>query len=309
MSGGQGQHDDPLDRLAAEEDWSRRAKAVENQVARERRIPSLRPGRTPRPRRDREPRGGISLIFVALVVVMLVSAVAMWTGIGHPSLVVFFFVLSGWLVTLCLHEFSHALTAHRGGDHTVAEKGYLRLDPRKYGHPVLTLLLPMLWLLIGGLPLPGGAVMIESHRLRNRFRDALVSAAGPAVNVVAAAGLLLVISVAGPSSAFDPSEQHMVFWEGLAFLAYLQVATAILNLLPVPGLDGYGMIEPYLSPGARHAGNKIKPFGILIVFALLYFPLAGGLFRDATAFFLDVSGVPTSLADYGNHLFQFWKSW
>ncbi|GIF95554.1 site-2 protease family protein [Catellatospora citrea] len=308
MSGGQGQHDDPLDRLAAEEDWSRRAKAVENQVARERRMPSLRPARTPRPRRDREPRGGISLIFVALVVVMLVSAVAAWTGVGHPSLVVFFFVLSGWLVTLCLHEFSHALTAHRGGDHTVAEKGYLRLDPRKYGHPVLTLLLPMLWLLIGGLPLPGGAVMIESHRLRNRFRDALVSAAGPAVNVAASIVLLAAVALGGPAF-LNWDAPHLTFWAGLTFLAYLQVATAILNLLPVPGLDGYGMIEPYLSPGVRHAGNKIKPFGILIVFALLYLPLARGLFGDATVFFLDVSGVPRELAAYGNYLFQFWKSW
>jgi Zn-dependent protease len=308
MSAGHGQHDDPLDRLAAEEDWTKRAKAIENQVVRQRRMPSLRPARTPRPWRSPEPRGGISLIFVALVVVMLVSAGAMWTGVGHPSLVVFFFGLSGWLVTLCLHEFSHALTAHRGGDHTVAEKGYLRLDPRKYGHPVLTLLLPMLYLLIGGLPLPGGAVMIESHRLRNRFRDALVSAAGPAVNVVASIGLLTVLALAGPTF-LDWADTHLVFWSGLAFLAYLQVATAILNLLPVPGLDGYGMIEPYLSSSARHAGSKIKPFGILIVFALLYIPLARDLFGEATIFFFDVSGVPSSLAGYGGHLFQFWKSW
>ncbi|GAA2382376.1 site-2 protease family protein [Catellatospora methionotrophica] len=309
MSGGHGQHDDPLDRLAAEEDWSSRAKAVENQVAREQRMPSLRSARAPRPRGAREPHGGISPIFVGLVVVMLVSAVAMWIGAGHPSLVVFLFVISGWLVTLCLHEFSHAYTAHRGGDHTVAEKGYLRLDPRKYGHPVLTLVLPLLWLLIGGLPLPGGAVMIESHRLRNRFRDALVSAAGPAVNIVAAAGLLVIIAVAGPEYSFGLSGPELTFWAGLTFLAYLQVATAILNLLPVPGLDGYGMIEPYLPPGARQAGNKIKPFGILLVFALLYFPLARGLFGDATYFFMDVAGAPLNLVYEGSQLFQFWRSW
>lgn len=309
---GREHHEDPLDRLAAEEDWSRRAKAVEDEVARERRRPVLRPsgpGRLPRPRHTPGPRGGISLIFVALLVVMAVSAAAAWFGFGHPSLVVFFFVLSGWLVTLCLHEFAHALTAHHSGDDTVAGKGYLRLDPRKYGHPVLTLLLPMLVLLIGGLPLPGGAVMIESHRLRNRFRDALVSAAGPAVNIVAAAGLLAIVSIAGPFAIFSLEEPQAAFWAGLTFLAYLQVATAILNLLPVPGLDGYGMIEPYLSDSVRHTGSKIKPFGILLVFALLYIPQLRYAFGEATVFFVDLAGAPINAAAYGSQLFRFWSSW
>jgi Zn-dependent protease len=309
MSGGQRDFEDPLDRLAAEEDWDRRAKAIENQVARDRLIPSMRPGRTPQPRRERGPRQGVSLIFVALLVVMAVTGIAAWTGVGHPSLVVFVFVLSGWLVSLCLHEFAHALVAHRSGDGSVAAKGYLRLDPRKYGHWVMTLLLPLLILLIGGLPLPGGAVLIEHHRLRNRFREALVSAAGPAVNVVAALGLLTLISAFGPAAIFDVTEPQAAFWAALTFLAYLQIAAAILNLLPVPGLDGWGVIEPYLPESTRHGANKIKPFGVLLLFALLYIPGVRHLFGEATFFFLDLAGAPVNGAYYGLWLFQFWNSW
>ena len=45
---------------------------------------------------------------------------------------VFILVLAGWVVSLCLHEFGHAIVAYLGGDYTVADKGYLTLDVRKY---------------------------------------------------------------------------------------------------------------------------------------------------------------------------------
>jgi Zn-dependent protease len=301
-------HDDPLDRLAAEEDWDSRLRAVESDVARSRRrLP--RPGR-PRAigfRPARQPGSRVSPIFLALLAVTLGAGGLLWAGVGPASLIVFVFVLAGWLVTLCLHEFAHALTAHHGGDDTVAGKGYLTLDPRRYGHPVLTFVLPLLFLIIGGLPLPGGAVMIESHRLRNRFRDALVSAAGPAVNVVAAVLLLATVSLAGPEAIFYSDAPQAAFWAALTFLAYLQVASALLNLIPMPGLDGYGIIEPYLPDSIRRVGRQIRPYGILILFALLYLPLLRNGFSATTNFFVDVAGAPINGVYYGYSLFQFWR--
>jgi len=302
---------DPLDRLAAEEGWGKRVKAVEAQVARDRRKARLRRLRTPRQRRTpRVPRErGISLIFVALVAVLLASGWAMWAGFGPAQAAVFVFVLTGWLVSLCLHEFSHALVAHHGGDDTVMGKGYLRLDPLKYGHPVLTFILPLFFLLTGGLPLPGGAVLIETHRLRNRLQDALVSAAGPAVNIVAAGALLTAVSVAGPEAIYDLAEPHAVFWSGLSLLAYLQVASALLNLIPMPGLDGYGIIEPYLPYSMQSTGRKIRPFGILLIFLLLSLPPLRAAFSDLAQFFPDSAGAPINGIAYGYQLFQFWRGW
>jgi Zn-dependent protease len=168
--------------------------------------------------------------------------------------------------------------------------------------------IPLLVLIIGGIPLPGGAVMIETHRLRNRFRDSLVSAAGPAINIVAAAILLTIVSAAGPDAIYDLSEPHAPFWAALTFLAYLQVATAILNLIPMPGLDGYGMIDPYLPHSVRRIGDKIKPFGFILLFGLLYLPPFRHAFGEASNWFVDAANAPINGSYYGYELFQFWKS-
>ncbi|NUT36248.1 MAG: site-2 protease family protein [Hamadaea sp.] len=252
---------------------------------------------------------GVSPIFVGLVAAFLGSGAALWFEVGSDVAGVFVYVLTGWLVSLCLHEFAHALTAHRGGDDTVVGKGYLRLDPTKYGHPLLTFVLPLFFLVTGGLPLPGGAVLIETHRLRNRFRDMLVSAAGPATNVIAAIVLLTVVSAAGPEAIWTLDQPRAAFWAALTLLAYLQVASVVLNLLPIPGLDGYGIIEPYLSDSARHTGAKIRPFGILLVFLLLYLPPVRDAFTAVVDFFPDTAGAPINGVYWGYDLFLFWRDW
>ena len=80
----------------------------------------------------------------------------------------FIVVLVGWVFSLTLHEFSHAFVAYRGGDYTVKDKGYLTFNPLKYTHPVYSILLPLVFLLLGGIGLPGGAVYIETWRLYSR---------------------------------------------------------------------------------------------------------------------------------------------
>ena len=68
------------------------------------------------------------------------------------------------------------------------------------------------------------------------------------------------------------------FRYALAFLALLQVTAAILNFLPVPGLDGYGVIEPWLSLKIRRQVEPFAPFGLLAVFGLLWVPEINGVF-------------------------------
>ncbi|WP_051365989.1 site-2 protease family protein [Hamadaea tsunoensis] len=309
MTNGERDYDDPLQRLAAEEDWDRRARAVEQDVARQRRKAAVRGAATFRRRSVRVPGNprGISWIFVALLALTGGSAYTLWAGLGPAQLSMFVFILAAWLVSLSLHEFSHALTAHRGGDDTVAEKGYLRLNPLKYGHPVLTIILPLIFLMAGGLPLPGGAVLIESHRLRSRWRDSMVSAAGPLINIVLAAGLLTAVATLGPDAIWTLAEPHAAFWAGLSFLAYLQVAAAVLNLLPIPGIDGYGIIEPFLPDSVRATGRKIMPFGVLLFFLVLSIPFLRNGFSDLLQSMVDAAGVPVNGVAYGDLLFEFWR--
>ena len=84
-----------------------------------------------------------SPIFLALVAITALGGVLAWLAAAtvRPMAYVgvFIFVIAGWLVSLCLHEFAHAFTAWRFGDHDVEVRGYLTLNPLKYSHPLLSL--------------------------------------------------------------------------------------------------------------------------------------------------------------------------
>lgn len=242
-----------------------------------------------------------SPIFLALVLLTLLGAalLALRAGLTALRAGAVVTVLGGWAVSLCLHELGHAAVALRGGDSSVRDKGYLTLDPRRYVDPGLSLVLPLLLLAVGGVPLPGGAVWIERHRLRSRWADSAVSLAGPLVNLVLAGALtVLVSSVAMPSPLAGV----------LSWLALVQVLAFLLNLLPVPGLDGWGVLDPHVSPSARRTAAQVRPFAPLLLFAVLVSSsqVSGVLFAVADVVFTALGGS-TGLAALGQALFLFWR--
>ena len=214
------------------------------------------------------------------------------------NLLTFFVVLGGWVFSLCLHEFSHALVAYWGGDWTVREKGYLTFNPLKYTHPVYSLLLPLLFLVMGGIGLPGGAVYIETWRLRNEFWRSAVSLAGPMANLLVAFVLAVVLNVTSiGSTEYGP---------GLAFLAYLQIMAVVLNLIPVPPFDGFGVIEPFLPEGIRMQVAQVRGAFIWIVFLVLWFvPFAGQALGLVIFIFTSLLGIPRELIGLGYEQFRF----
>ncbi|MDH6198144.1 Zn-dependent protease [Mycobacterium frederiksbergense] len=246
-----------------------------------------------------------SPVFLAVVAITAAGGVLAWlagmerTPLSHLG--VFILVIAGWLVSLCLHEFGHAYTAWRFGDHDVAVRGYLTLNPLKYSHPLLSLGLPVLFIALGGIGLPGGAVYVRTSWMTNRQKT-LVSLAGPAANLVLAVLLLSVTRI-----FYDPA--HAVFWSGLAFLGFLQVTAVALNLLPVPGLDGYGALEPHLSPETQRALEPAKQWGFFILMILLITPALNRWFFSVVFWFVDLSGVPGWLVSIGSQLTRFWSNW
>lgn len=246
-----------------------------------------------------------SPVFLAVVALTVAGGVLAWLAadtVKPLSYVgVFILVIAGWLVSLCLHEFGHAFTAWRFGDHDVAVRGYLTLNPLKYSHPLLSLGLPALFIALGGIGLPGGAVYVRTSWMTARQKT-LVSLAGPAANLVLAVILLAVTRI-----FFDPA--HAVFWSGLAFLGFLQVTALVLNLLPIPGLDGYGALEPHLSPDTQRAVAPAKQWGFLILMVLLFTPTLNRWFFSVVYWFVDLSGVPSQLVSIGSALTRFWSAW
>lgn len=246
-----------------------------------------------------------SPVFLALLALTAVGGALAWSGASSPGATarigVFIFVIAGWLVSLCLHEFGHAYYAWRFGDDDVAVRGYLTLNPLKYSHPLLSLGLPLLFIALGGIGLPGGAVYLRTGFMTPRQRT-IVNLAGPFANLV-----LAILLLAATRLFFDPD--HAAFWGGVAFLGFLQVTALVLNLLPVPGLDGFAALEPHLSPATQRALQPAKQYGFLILIALLIVPGLNRVFFSGVFWLFDLFGVPRGLAFFGMDLTRFWSHW
>jgi Zn-dependent protease len=212
----------------------------------------------------------------------------------------FAIIFFGWIFSLCLHEFSHALVAYYGGDTTVREKGYLTFNPLKYTHPVFSIVLPLLFLLMGGIGLPGGAVYIERWRIRDRFWLSAMSIAGPFANLLVAILLGLILRFSSfANSGIGP---------GLSFLLVLQVSAVLFNLIPLPPFDGYNAIEPFLPDTIRTQMNSIRDMAIWIVLLAFWFvPFIGDFFWSSVISFSTALGVDWSLALAGLRGFRFWE--
>jgi Zn-dependent protease len=214
----------------------------------------------------------------------------------------FAIVLIGWIFSLCLHEFFHAVTAYYGGDYTVKDKGYLTFNPLKYTHPLYSIALPLVFLMMGGIGLPGGAVYIETWRLKSRTWQSLVALAGPLANLLMAILLGIVLQFL-PWDALDNNSPV----PGIAFLALLQVSALALNLLPVPPFDGYGILEPFLNEQTRESINSMRTFIMLAVFLALWnVPIVNEMFWTQVYRIAYYVGIPFDLAWDGFTRFRFW---
>ena len=253
-----------------------------------------------------------SPVFLALLAAWTVSGWLAWnaaeyTGFGdvpeRDKYAVFAFAFIGWIVSLCLHEFGHARTAYWGGDKSVLARGYLTLNPLKYIQPGLSLLLPLVFLLMGGIGLPGAAVYVQPAAIRTKWQRSLMSAAGPLTNIAIGVMGGLVFTIA-PGLI----DSHTTFAAGLAFFVRLQFIAAILNLVPLPGLDGFGIIEPHLSPSLLAKIEPYRGYTFILLFVLVsQSQVASDLIFGNASKITEAFGAPEGLIGLGRGLFQFWR--
>jgi Zn-dependent protease len=184
---------------------------------------------------------------------------------------IFWAIMIGWILSVTLHEFAHGLVAYLGGDHTIRERGLLTLNPVKYANPVMTFVLPMLFVLMGAVPMVGAATYVNTQLLRNRAWKSATALAGPFVN------FLLFVACIVPLYPrfgwFDPLADSTSFTPAQIFcgaMAVVQLFACFINLIPIPPLDGFHAIQPYLPTnfGQRLRDPQIS-FGILLVLFFL----------------------------------------
>ncbi len=254
----------------------------------------------------------ISPVFLGILAALGVAGWMCWTAdydTTKAKYAVFAFVFIGWIASLCVHEYSHARVALWGGDSSVVGRGYLTLNPLKYLHPGLSLLLPLVFLAIGGIGLPGGAVWINRGAIRDPRKQSLMSLAGPGSNFVMGMALASVVRLMNLTV-----DNRAVFGSALSYLAVLQFIAAILNILPVPGLDGFGAIEPFLSRETLQKLAPVRQYGIFILFFLSFrVPAFSDLVFGNSDRLAEIFGVPGlgeglldqfNLADVGREIFR-----
>jgi len=180
------------------------------------------------------------------------------------------------LMAITLHEAAHAYAAFKCGDATAALAGRVSLNPLVHIDPVGTLLIPGLMLLFSGGAFAFGyakPVPVNFARLKNPRRDmAWIAAAGPLANLIMAIAWMFLHSqiTNPPESQFADALLQMCF-----FGVMINLVLMILNLMPLPPLDGGRIVTSLLPMRLAIPYARIEPYGIIILLLLLFAEMKG----------------------------------
>jgi Zn-dependent protease len=179
---------------------------------------------------------------------------------------------------IALHEAAHGYVARMFGDQTAWMLGRVTLNPLKHIDPIGTVVVPGVLLLTGAPFLFGWAkpVPVNFGNLRHPKRDMIwVAAAGPAANFAMAVLWALVFQASTGAGALASAGLERMAQIGIS----INLVLMVLNLLPIPPLDG-GRIAVGLLPGrAADALSRVEPFGFIIIIVLLVAGVLGDLMR------------------------------
>jgi len=189
------------------------------------------------------------------------------------------------LFAITLHEVAHGAVANRLGDPTAKLAGRLTLNPINHIDLFGTILVPLLMLVLSAFTFAFGwakPVPVNFNNLKKPRRDmALVALAGPMANFLMAIFWAMMAKV-GRLAAQDTMYGKVLFVMGIAGII-INLLLMVLNLLPIPPLDGSRVLASVSPPWFVRVLNRIEPFGIFILIALLFAGVLGTVIKPAVA--------------------------
>ena len=195
------------------------------------------------------------------------------------------------MFAITLHEAAHGYAARHFGDLTAYQAGRISLNPLRHIDPIGTVVLPGALLLLGAGFVFGWAkpVPVDFSRLRNPKRDMLwVAGAGPASNLLMAFGWALLLKAAWmmPDNAYTLPLSEMskigISWN---------VSLLVLNLLPLPPLDGGRIVVSLLPHRAAWRFAQLEPWGFPILLLLLFTDVLGMVMKPLAWLVLSLIGL------------------
>jgi Zn-dependent protease len=212
------------------------------------------------------------------------------------------------LFAITIHETAHGWAAMKKGDLTAYSMGRVSLNPLVHIDLFGTIILPLLLVLLRA-PAFGWAkpVPVNPFNLKNPRRDGLwISAAGPASNIltaVVALGLIVLLKAVSPEvqlffmnmkASFSAGGISLI--NGLALILFFAVLVntylAVFNLIPIPPLDGSGVLMGLLSPEAASSYERIRPYGFLLVIGLIYLGVLNIIIQPILSLIFTVIFIP-----------------
>ena len=186
------------------------------------------------------------------------------------------------LFAVSFHESAHGYVAMKCGDNTARDLGRITMNPLKHLDPIGSLFFPAM-LAFSGLPVFGWArpVPVSLRGVPNpRRANLLVSAAGPLSNVILAVafGIVVVILKRLFILESNPAILRPLFLIA-ASSVLVNVSLAIFNLLPVPPLDGFGVVESLVPASALPAVIFLRRYGFIILVVLMFTGVLGFVMR------------------------------
>lgn len=189
------------------------------------------------------------------------------------------------LFAITLHEAAHGWMAEKLGDKTARMLGRVSLNPIKHIDPIGTILVPAALLWFGGFIFGWAkAVPVTMKNLRNpRVDMAWVAIAGPAANLLMALLWGLVLKIGFMLIANQPGVGQFMIYSGIAGVS-INLILMVLNLLPIPPLDGSRILSAFLPSQWAWQYNRLEPYGLFILLGMLFFGVLGPILMGPYGF-------------------------